>query len=90
MRGSEARFLKPRTVDIEQVASSTRQVTLEPLERGFGHTLACCTAPIYSAAFSCRCRVARGDRVELMVYYMSAAPKSVQERYPAGNRKAST
>jgi DNA-directed RNA polymerase subunit alpha len=39
MQGSVAEFLKPRIVNV-QVESGTRaKVTLEPLERGFGHTL---------------------------------------------------
>lgn len=32
-------FLKPRLVDIEQISTTHTKVTLEPLERGFGHTL---------------------------------------------------
>jgi len=32
-------FLKPRLVDIEQISITHTKVTLEPLERGFGHTL---------------------------------------------------
>jgi len=32
-------FLKPRLVNIEQISSTRARVTLEPLERGFGHTL---------------------------------------------------
>ena len=39
MQGSVTEFLKPRLVDIEQVSSTHAKVTLEPLERGFGHTL---------------------------------------------------
>lgn len=39
MQGSVTEFLKPRLVDIEQVNSTRAKVTLEPLERGFGHTL---------------------------------------------------
>ncbi|WP_199610585.1 DNA-directed RNA polymerase subunit alpha [Flocculibacter collagenilyticus] len=39
MQGSVTEFLKPRLVDIEQVSSNRAKVTLEPLERGFGHTL---------------------------------------------------
>lgn len=39
MQGSVTEFLKPRLVDIEQVSDSRAKVTLEPLERGFGHTL---------------------------------------------------
>lgn len=32
-------FLKPRIVNVNQVSSRQAKVTLEPLERGFGHTL---------------------------------------------------
>ncbi|MGP1939147.1 MAG: DNA-directed RNA polymerase subunit alpha [Arsenophonus sp. ET-DL9-MAG3] len=39
MQGSVTEFLKPRLVDIEQISSTHTKVTLEPLERGFGHTL---------------------------------------------------
>lgn len=39
MLGSVTDFLKPRLVDIEQVSPTHAKVTLEPLERGFGHTL---------------------------------------------------
>ena len=39
MQGSVTEFLKPRLVDIEQVSSTHAKVTLEPLERGFGHPL---------------------------------------------------
>ena len=39
MQGSVTEFLKPRLVDIEQINNTQAKVTLEPLERGFGHTL---------------------------------------------------
>ncbi|MGX5915649.1 DNA-directed RNA polymerase subunit alpha [Aliidiomarina sp. Khilg15.8] len=39
MQGSVTEFLKPRLVDIEQINANHAKVTLEPLERGFGHTL---------------------------------------------------
>ncbi len=32
-------FLKPRTVDVQIINNQYAKVTLEPLERGFGHTL---------------------------------------------------
>lgn len=32
-------FLKPRVVDINNISETRAKVTLEPLERGFGHTL---------------------------------------------------
>lgn len=37
--GSVTEFLRPRLVDIENVSPTNAKVTLEPLERGFGHTL---------------------------------------------------
>lgn len=58
MQGSVTEFLKPRTVDIEQVSSTHAKVTLEPLERGFGHTLGN-TAP-YSALIDAGLRGDRG------------------------------
>ena len=39
MSGSVTEFLKPRLVEIDNVSSTRAKVTLEPLERGFGHTL---------------------------------------------------
>ncbi|MDH5179272.1 MAG: DNA-directed RNA polymerase subunit alpha [Gammaproteobacteria bacterium] len=39
MQGSVADFLKPRIVDVQQVTDTRARVVLEPLERGFGHTL---------------------------------------------------
>ncbi|MDO7085970.1 DNA-directed RNA polymerase subunit alpha [Pseudocolwellia sp. AS88] len=39
MQGSVTEFLRPRLVDIETVSPTRAKVTLEPLERGFGHTL---------------------------------------------------
>jgi len=39
MHGSVADFLKPRIVDVQQINDTRAKVTLEPLERGFGHTL---------------------------------------------------
>lgn len=39
MQGSVTEFLKPRLVEIEQISPNRAKVTLEPLERGFGHTL---------------------------------------------------
>ncbi|MCG6872553.1 MAG: DNA-directed RNA polymerase subunit alpha [Gammaproteobacteria bacterium] len=32
-------FLKPRNVDVKTIDETRAQITLEPLERGFGHTL---------------------------------------------------
>ncbi len=39
MQGSVTEFLRPRLVDIETLSTRRAKVTLEPLERGFGHTL---------------------------------------------------
>ncbi|MFA7096280.1 MAG: DNA-directed RNA polymerase subunit alpha [Gammaproteobacteria bacterium] len=39
MQGSVTDFLKPRLVDVQIVNARQAKVTLEPLERGFGHTL---------------------------------------------------
>ncbi|MBI3771158.1 MAG: DNA-directed RNA polymerase subunit alpha [Gammaproteobacteria bacterium] len=39
MQGSVTEFLKPRVVDVQAISDSHAKVTLEPLERGFGHTL---------------------------------------------------
>jgi len=39
MQVSASDFLTPRIVDIQQINDSHAKVTLEPLERGFGHTL---------------------------------------------------
>lgn len=39
MQGSVTEFLKPHLVSIEQISLTHAKVTLEPLERGFGHTL---------------------------------------------------
>lgn len=39
MANSVNEFLKPRTVDVEVINNRHAKVALEPLERGFGHTL---------------------------------------------------
>jgi DNA-directed RNA polymerase subunit alpha len=39
MTESVTEFLKPRIVNIQPVSETKAKVTLEPLERGFGHTL---------------------------------------------------
>ncbi len=39
MQGSVSEFLKPRLVEIDTKSVNHSKVTLEPLERGFGHTL---------------------------------------------------
>lgn len=39
MQGSVTEFLKPRLVDVQTINERRAKVTLEPMERGFGHTL---------------------------------------------------
>lgn len=39
MQGSDLELLKPRMVGVQKVSDTCAKVTLEPLERGFGHTL---------------------------------------------------
>ncbi|MDQ7075847.1 MAG: DNA-directed RNA polymerase subunit alpha [Gammaproteobacteria bacterium] len=39
MSGNVNEFLKPRIVDVSVISDQHAKVTLEPLERGFGHTL---------------------------------------------------
>jgi DNA-directed RNA polymerase subunit alpha len=39
MAGSVNEFLKPRIVNVETISDRHAKVSLEPLERGFGHTL---------------------------------------------------
>lgn len=39
MQASAAQLLKPRLVDVRETGRNTARVTIEPLDRGFGHTL---------------------------------------------------
>lgn len=39
MQGSITELLKPRMVGVQKISDTTAKITLEPLERGFGHTL---------------------------------------------------
>jgi len=39
MQGIVNDLLKPRTIEVEQAGANRARVSLEPLERGFGHTL---------------------------------------------------
>lgn len=39
MQGSAKDLLKPRLVGVQKISDTRAKVTLEPLERGFGHTL---------------------------------------------------
>ena len=36
---NEITFLKPNLVDIEMISESKSKIVIQPLERGFGHTL---------------------------------------------------
>ena len=35
----QTNLLKPKTINVEQLAANRAKVTLEPFERGYGHTL---------------------------------------------------
>lgn len=39
MQGTVSELLKPRSIEVEKLGVNHARVTLEPLERGFGHTL---------------------------------------------------
>jgi len=39
MQRSVNEFLNPRNIEVQEVSTTNAKVTLEPLERGFGHTL---------------------------------------------------
>ena len=39
MHSAATQLLKPRLVDVRQLAANTAKITIEPLDRGFGHTL---------------------------------------------------
>lgn len=39
MQGTVGELLKPRLVGVEKISDTSAKVTLEPFERGFGHTL---------------------------------------------------
>jgi DNA-directed RNA polymerase subunit alpha len=39
MQGTVSDLLKPRSIEVEKLGPNRARVTLEPLERGFGHTL---------------------------------------------------
>ena len=39
MQATATQLLKPRLVDVRQVGGHTAKITIEPLDRGFGHTL---------------------------------------------------
>ena len=39
MHGHAIQLLKPRIVNVRDVGTNTAKITIEPLDRGFGHTL---------------------------------------------------
>lgn len=39
MQASATQLLKPNIVDVREIGTGTTKITLEPLDRGFGHTL---------------------------------------------------
>lgn len=39
MQGTATQLLKPRLVDVREVGKNTAKIIIEPLDRGFGHTL---------------------------------------------------
>lgn len=39
MQNSTSDFLKPRQIDVETISATRAKVSMEPFERGFGHTL---------------------------------------------------
>src|SRR5690606_20259073 len=39
MQSAVNEFLTPRVIEVEEISATRAKVTLEPLERGFGHTL---------------------------------------------------
>ena len=39
MQATAAQLLKPRLVDVREIGHNSAKVTIEPLDRGFGHTL---------------------------------------------------
>lgn len=73
MQGSVTEFLKPRLVDIEQISTTHAKVTLEPLERGFGHTLGNALRRILLSSMP-GCAV---TEVEIEAFFTSTAPKKV-------------
>jgi len=39
MQDSATEFMRPRAVNVQQINANHAKVTVEPFERGFGHTL---------------------------------------------------
>ena len=44
-------FLKPKLVDISTISSTHAKISIEPLERGFGHTLGNASGESYSPLY---------------------------------------
>ena len=39
MQNSTTEFLKPRQIDVDTLSATRAKVSMQPFERGFGHTL---------------------------------------------------
>ena len=39
MQNSTSEFLKPRQIDVDTLSATRAKVSMQPFERGFGHTL---------------------------------------------------
>ena len=39
MQNSTTEFLKPRQIDVDTLSTTRAKVSMQPFERGFGHTL---------------------------------------------------
>ena len=46
MPQSATEFLTPRNIEVQEISDTHARVTLEPLERGFGHTLGNTLRPV--------------------------------------------
>ena len=55
MQSAVNEFLTPRTIQVEEVSDNIAKVVLEPLERGFGHTLGKCAAPYFAVIYAWLC-----------------------------------
>lgn len=45
MQNSTTEFLKPRQIDVNTFSATRAKVSMQPFERGFGHTLGNAFAP---------------------------------------------
>ena len=48
-------FLKPKLVDISTISSTHAKISIEPLERGFGHTLGNASQESPTLLFTWKC-----------------------------------